>query len=83
MLHFFFCNTYICDASSHIVLPFQAVRGSDGLVLVALQGKYTWWADEAEEENVIGHYFKGIFSEKFFQGKYFQRNSFEELLSEK
>ena len=61
MLHFFFSNTYICDASSHIVLPFQAVRGSDGLVLVALQGKYTWWAHEAEEENVIGHSFKGIF----------------------
>ena len=56
MFNFFFCNTYICDASSHIVLPFQAVRGSDGLVLVALQGKYTWWAHEAEEEH--GHSLK-------------------------
>lgn len=45
-------DTYICDASSDFIVPFQAVFGSAVLVFEALQGKYIWWAEEAEEENV-------------------------------
>ena len=52
--------TYICDASNDFIVPFYAVCGSSVLVLVTLQAKYTWQADQTEEKNAIGHPFRDL-----------------------